>query len=481
MSIALILLPLLAAGWALVRRGAGPGLALLTVIANLLLSVLAAVGVGRQGVQTFEAGLVFVADGLSSVLLVAAAVTETAVVLYAASFWGKDSGSSPPPFFWPLLLLQLGGLNGIFLAGDLLTISVCSEIVGLSAVAMIIVSGGPEARGASIRYLYIRIPASGSQLLGALLLFTAYGSFQIRTLHGMLEPSGLVPMAMALMMFAVLVKSALFPMHFWLPPAHSAAAAPAGAILSAIAIKAPVYMALRFWFHLFETVGTRSLAQFIGILGAAAILWGAAQALRQSRLKLLLAHSTVSQIGYLFLLFPLLTGATSGVYVSLTWTGGIYQAVSHALAKAAMLLAAGVTLRALGTDSLRGMHGTAGRLPVTTMALGLAGITLIGLPPSGGFVAKWLLLKAALESGQWWWIPVLIAGGLLTAGYAFLMLAYAFQPRRDVPGLRRPPRLLELSALVLALTAFLIGLRVEEPMRLLSVGFPLPSLGRLMP
>jgi multicomponent Na+:H+ antiporter subunit D len=182
----------------------------------------------------------------------------------------------------------------------------------------------------------------------------------------------------------------------------------------------------------------------IGLLGALAILWGSLQAIRQHRLKLLVAYSTVSQIGYLFLLVPLAAvpvmgaDATAYAWQRDAWAGGLYHGLSHAFAKASMFMAAGTVMHVMGHDRMDGVLGLAARLPVTVFAFGLAGLTIIGVPPSGGFVAKWLLLRAAVDSGQWWWVPVILVGGILSAAYVFLVLGQALTPASA--SARMPPR-----------------------------------------
>ncbi|HWT09421.1 MAG TPA: proton-conducting transporter membrane subunit, partial [Roseomonas sp.] len=137
---------------------------------------------------------------------------------------------------------------------------------------------------------------------------------------------------------------------------------------------------------------------------------------------LLVAYSTVAQIGYLFLMFPLLAAVPADVAAK-AWTGGVVQAVSHAFAKAAMFLAAGIMAARFGHDRIAGMGGAARAMPVTLLTFGLSGLSLMGVPPSGGFAAKWLLLSAAIGAGQWWWALVILGGGLLTGGYVYRVLA----------------------------------------------------------
>jgi formate hydrogenlyase subunit 3/multisubunit Na+/H+ antiporter MnhD subunit len=146
------------------------------------------------------------------------------------------------------------------------------------------------------------------------------------------------------------------------------------------------------------------------------------------------------------------------------------QAVSHALAKAAMFAAAGTMIVATGRDDIDRLGGVGAHLPLTLFSFGLAGVTLMGLPPSGGFSAKWLLLGAALESGQWWWVAVMVIGGLLTAAYVFKVLRRAFLPVAAGDSVRQVPRALEFSAFALALAAVLLGLFGAPLLELLAIG-----------
>ena len=114
------------------------------------------------------------------------------------------------------------------------------------------------------------------------------------------------------------------------------------------------------------------------------------------------------------------------------------QALSHAFAKAAMFLSAGLIAESLGHDRIAGLGGAARAMPVTFLALGLGGLSLMGLPPSGGFAAKWLLMKASVASGQWLWAIVMAAGGLLAGGYLYRVLAPALSG--ESAQLKKAPR-----------------------------------------
>jgi len=192
-------------------------------------------------------------------------------------------------------------------------------------------------------------------------------------------------------------------------------------------------------------------------------LWGSYRAIRVQRLKMLIAYSTVAQLGYLFLIFPLLSGAGA-------LQAGVMQAFAHGLAKAAMFAAAGVLIKATGQDRVDGLAGAAERLPLTLFAFGLAGVTLMGLPPSAGFLAKWQLIEAALAQGQWLIVAVVLAGGLLAAVYVFRVLRQAFLLAPASRDIWPVPRTLEWTAFALAAMSVLLGLRGLELMQLLRAG-----------
>jgi formate hydrogenlyase subunit 3/multisubunit Na+/H+ antiporter MnhD subunit len=246
------------------------------------------------------------------------------------------------------------------------------------------------------------------------------------------------------------IKGALFPVHFWLSRAHSEAPAPVGALLSGLVVKAPFYVLLRLWLGPFQNA-PQAVGVLFGLLGAAAIVWGSLQALRQERLKLLVAYSTVAQIGYLFLFFPLAQTARALDAVTIFM-------LAHALAKAAMFLAAGNILCCLGHDRIQELDRIARRLPLSLTAFGIAGVCIMGLPPSGNFIAKWLLIEAAFESGAWGWAVVIVAGSLMSAAYVFRVVGHAFTPEPGFEGgapittsMAWVPFLLSLLALSLGL------------------------------
>jgi formate hydrogenlyase subunit 3/multisubunit Na+/H+ antiporter MnhD subunit len=413
-------------------------------------------------------GIALRADALALVMIPAIAVVIVGIGVYARADFGTPAGvreARAPFVFWTLLLAIWGALNLVFVSGDLFTLYVALELLTFAAVPLVSLDGKTETLRSALRYLLYALLGSVFYLLGVVLLYGAYGTLDIALLAERIRPEPAVLAAASLMTAGLLAKTALFPLHLWLPPAHAGAPAAASAILSGLVIKGSWFLVVRLWFDVLPGVVTLPSAQLLAGLGAAAILVGNVVALRQERLKLLVAYSTVAQIGYLFLMFPLAFDAgAAALERGVALAGGMLQAISHATAKAAMFMSAGLIYLALGHDRIAGFAGVGRALPVSVLTFALAGLALMGLPPSGAFAAKKLLLDAAGESGQWWWEVVLDVGGLLTASYVVLVLVCALSPAAEPVRLRASvPRLAEMAALALALCSLGLGLAALGP------------------
>lgn len=465
----LLLLPL---AWATLAFVLGPGrgawLAIAGLAAQFALAVdlarkVAAGGVSAHVVGGWGAplGIDLAADGLSAAMLLLTQGVALPLAIHARAYF--KAGDPAGVWFWPLLGFLLAGLNALFVSADLFNLYVTLELVGLAAVGLVAAGGGTQQVAAALRYLFATLLGSGAYLLGVALLYGAYGTVSSATLLPLVtaEAPRLVWIAAGLMVTGLLLKTALFPFHFWLPPAHGGAPAPVSALLSALVVKASFYLILRLWLGPLQAL-LPSFAWLLALLGAAAIFWGSWQAIRAVKVKRLIAYSTVAQLGYLFLIFPLLPAPGA-------LQAGVMQVFAHGLAKAGMFAAAGVMIKATGQDTVAGLAGAVERLPVTFFAFGLAGMTLMGLPPSSGFLAKWQIIDAALAQGHWVIAVVALAGGLLAAVYVFRVLRQAFLQAPAPDTATAVPRTLEWTAFALAAASVLLGLRGVELMQLVMV------------
>jgi formate hydrogenlyase subunit 3/multisubunit Na+/H+ antiporter MnhD subunit len=339
-------------------------------------------------------------------------------------------------------------------------------------VPLVCLDGRAETLQAALRYLLFALVGSVLYLAGIPLLYGSYGTLDIALLGARVHLDPATVAAASLMTAGLLAKTALFPLHLWLPPAHAGAPAPASTVLSALVVKGSFFIIVRLWFDV--GLASSAGAQLLATLGAAAIFFGNVLALRQARLKLLVAYSTVAQIGYLFLMFPLALGAGSTPADGATaLAGGLMQVISHATAKAAMFMSAGLIYAVLGHDRIADLAGVGRLMPMSIFAFALGGISLVGLPPSGGFLAKWLLLSVSVTTGQWWWAAVMVVGGLFTACYVTLVAMRAMSaPAVPLELEGKPPRGREAIALSLAVGSVLLGLVAFVPVDLIAIGRP---------
>ncbi|MCU7941173.1 MAG: oxidoreductase [Candidatus Thiodiazotropha sp. (ex Cardiolucina cf. quadrata)] len=454
-----VALPLLSALLALLwpRRSTWIG------VAGAGLSLSAVLLVSRQVVEsgpielalggwTPGLGIALRSDGLSLLMLLMSSLVAMAVAVYASVYFSHSERRGE---FWVLWLVLVTALHALFLSGDLFNLYVTLELLGLSAVVLACLGGSRASLQAALRYLVLGLQGSLAFLMGVALIYAGYGTLDMAALGDAIEAGPTAWVALSLMTGGLLIKSALFPLHFWLPPAHANAPAPVSAVLSALVVKAALYLILRLWLELFDGVVTQASAMIIGVLGAVAVLWGSWAALQAERLKLMAAYSTIAQLGYLFLFLPLLAAMPEGEGRDLALGALVLLALTHGFAKSAFFLAAGIIMQRAGHDRIAELGGTARALPVTAFTLALAGVALIGLPPSGSFLAKWQLLSTVFVTGQWLWLPVIAVGTLLAGAYIFRLLGHAFGPGEGVgPSLSVGRE--EIPAVLLALIATLL-------------------------
>ena len=386
-------------------------------------------------------GIRLAADPLAALMLGMTAVVGLGASVYAYGYFGRGEAERAA-WFWPLWLTLWAALAAVFVSADLFNLYVALELATLAGVGLVALAGGPAITSA-LGYLVWALAGSAFFLAGVALIYGAAGTLALDGLAAALAPAPAPRLGAGLILAGLALKGALFPLHIWLPRAHAQAPAPVSAVLSALVVKTSFYLVVRLADGAFAPLAGGAALALLGWLGAAAVVWGSALALVQRRLKLLVAYSTVAQLGYLYLALGLAAPAAA-----------LYLAVSHALAKAAMFLSAGAVMHRVGHDELAALGGIAHRMPIALFAFAIAGVSIVGLPPSGGFIGKWLLLERALGAGHWPAAALVVAGGLAAAAYVFRVIGPCFAPseaRRD------PPAAAEVVAFALALAALALG------------------------
>ena len=252
-------------------------------------------------------------------------------------------------------------------------------------------------------------------------------------------------------------KAGMYPMHGWLPTAHPVAPAPASAVLSALIAKAGVLAIVRILYYVVGVDFVKGTWVQITLLSLSlfTVLMGSLMAYRERNLKKRLAFSTVSQISYI--LTSLFIFSAEGVQ------GALLHTVFHAAVKTCLFLGAGALIYCTGKTAADEYKGMGSKMPVVMWSFALASVTLIGIPPTGGFWSKWAMASAALDSAPGffsWLVPVvLLISALLTAGYLMPVVIDAFFPGEQAPAMKRSESpMMWVPMAVLAAVCVLLGM-----------------------
>ncbi len=368
-----------------------------------------------------------------------------------------ESDSHYDRYLWSLWWMLWAALNALLLSRDLFNLYVTLEMMSLAAVGLVSRSREDPYHVAALRYLMASLLGSLLYLLGVALLYGQFGRLDLVQLAAVIEDGPAARLAALVMTLGLLIKAAMVPLHAWLPAAHSRARAPVSALLSGAVVAAAVMVLWRLWLGPFAELGSL-MRQALAILGALAMVWGGLQALLQNRLKLVIAWSTLSQGGYALLLPAV---ADSEAWQGIGARGALLLLLAHGLAKGALFLAAGRLHHRFGHDRLAGLAGSAHRQPLLWAVIALGGLSLMGLPPSGGFMGKWWLLRAALEADQPLLAAAMLLGTLLTAAWLWRLMSIALIPAgapTHAPAAIQDDRREATPALMLVMLAWLVGL-----------------------
>ncbi|PSO55262.1 MAG: NADH/ubiquinone/plastoquinone (complex I) [Actinobacteria bacterium QS_5_72_10] len=432
MSALPVLVPVTLIVAALVAGMAGPAsqrvaavVARLGAAGGLALSLLGLMRVLDQGPVTHDLGgwpppigIEYVLDPLAAYMT----VVITAIGLLVLAFPTRAGFDAAPPArmpLYPLTLVLLAGLSGVVLAGDLFNLFVFLEIYAISTYALVSL-GGDRATFAAFRYLIFGTLGSTLYLLGVGFLYFETGTLNMADVAQRLAAipeSSAVLAGLALIVIGLSLKMALFPLHVWMPEAHTFAPPSVAALLAAVQVKAAAYALVRILLSVAppELVGdgltaTATLAWF----GAAGIVFGSVMAIAQRDVKRLLAYSTVAQLGFI--------GLGIGLANQQGVTGALLHVANHAVMKSCLFLIAGSLLAHTGLRDIPSLAGLGRRMPLTTFAFCLAAASMVGVPPTAGFFSKLYLLLGSIEAGNWVFVVVIAASSLLTAGYFVVML-----------------------------------------------------------
>jgi multicomponent Na+:H+ antiporter subunit D len=373
-------------------------------------------------------GIEYVVDHLNGFVLVIVSFVSLMVAISSRRVVERELPEKVV-YFYCIFLLQVTGFLGIVVTGDMFNLYVFLEIASLAGYALIAV-GEEGAPFASFNYVIFGTIGACFYLLGVGYLYIKTGSLNMADLKEILPglyQSKVLMVAFAFFLVGVSLKMALFPLHVWLPDAYTYAPSTVSALLAPLMTKVGAYVMIRILFTVFEPRFSIELIPATTILGwmaAGAILFGALLALAQSDVKRMLAYILVGEVGYIAL------------GVGLANRNGLTGAILHILNDSIMMLGLFLIIGAImyrsGNREIPGLRYMHRRMPFTMAVLVIAGLSVIGIPPTCGFFSKWYLVLGAIDANKWVFVAVLLISSLLNVILFFRVIENAYlEPREE--------------------------------------------------
>ncbi|MGE0231488.1 MAG: monovalent cation/H+ antiporter subunit D family protein, partial [Flavobacteriaceae bacterium] len=344
-------------------------------------------------------GIEYRVDLLNVFVLLIVSIVGAVMIPFAARSVAAEIPEHKQSWFYSMYLLCRCGLLGITITGDAFNAFVFLEISSLATYTLIALGSDRRALIASYQYLIVGTIGATFYIIGVGILLTVTGTLNMVDIADRLGDIGQtrpVLAALAFIIVGISLKLALFPLHVWLPNAYAYAPSFATSFLAATATKVAVYLFVRFVFGVFGTgieFGSFAVADVLLVLSIFAMFGASIVAVFENNIKRALAYSSVSQIGYMTLGIAL--GNLTGL------TGGLVHLFNHALIKGGLFMAVGAVAYRTGTMRISELGGIGRRMPLTMGAFTVAGMAIIGVPGTVGFVSKYLLAVASFEKGYW--------------------------------------------------------------------------------
>jgi len=389
----------------------------------------------------------FEIDMLSVFMAGSISVLGLLVSVYSISYMAKESRLTE---FYTLMAFMMAGMMGIVMAGDMFTLFVFWELMGLSSYVLVAFqkrTWGPIEAG--FKYLVMSATAGAFLLLSMSIMYGMTGTLNFAALSASLKGAPVTPWTIFLLSCLIIgfgVKSAIVPLHTWLPDAHPEAPSPISALLSGAVIETGLYAMVRVLFLVFEP-GFFSWP--VAILAIITMSLGNIMALLQTDLKRLLAYSSIAQIGYM------LIGVSTGLSYGLL--GTFLHIFNHSIMKGVAFLAAGNIVHMAGTRDINEMRGVGRMMPITTFAIIVAFLGLGGVPGTSGFISKFILFNASLGAGN----PILAVVGVLNSTLSmayYLRVIMALLDGKAAEGMKVKEAPLMMAGVSLVMSILIIAL-----------------------
>jgi multicomponent Na+:H+ antiporter subunit D len=381
----------------------------------------------RYGVSGWSPpwGIEIVVDPITSLMISLLSGVCFLICIYSFAAIKHELQRIVTGWYYAAYLLCMAGMIGLVISNDIFNMYVFIKVTGISAVALVASKGTRQATEAALKYLLLATIGSGFILFGIGFIYMITGNLNITFIAQELDPvKGNYPFliwtAISFLTVGFGVKSAFFPLHLWLPDAHSSAPSPSSAVLSALVVKVYIIAFMKILFIAFglEIFHETFIRHLILVLAVIAMMAGSFFAFVQIELKRRLAYSTVAQVGYIYL----------GIGLGTPWglAAGLLHILVHAFMKTCLFLCAGAIYYQTGKKKVNEFTGMGYKMPITMGAFTIAAFSMVGIPLFGGFISKYGLALGSLEANMPVLILVIIISGLLNATYYFPIIGQAY-------------------------------------------------------
>jgi multicomponent Na+:H+ antiporter subunit D len=406
-------------------------------------------------------GIEFRIDGLNAAILLLLSTTSLLALLFALPSVADEIDKRKQSLFYAAFLLCFSGLSGVAITGDAFNLFVFLEISSIGTYAIIAMGHKTDRRALTASFNYLVMGTIGATffVIGIGFLYMATGTLNMADIAQSIAArpgDRVIEVGFAFILVGIGLKTALFPLHLWLPNAYAFAPNFVTTFLAATATKVAFYVIIRFSFDVFAIDSgfvQNALTYVVTPLAISGMLIASLQALFQADARRLLAYSSVAQVGYMLLGLGMATAA--GV------AAGSLHLLNHALMKGALFMALGAFAYCYGVRRIDDLKGLGQAMPFTSAAFTIGALSLIGVPFTAGFVSKFYLIQAALDNGWWWAVVAILAASVLAVFYCYRMLVTIWVNPAPTEGLhgavRKVPLLITVPLWVLALANLYFG------------------------
>jgi proton-translocating NADH-quinone oxidoreductase chain N len=411
----------------------------------------------------------FMIDAISVYMAVIISAVSAVVFLYAI-FYVKLS-EKPSEKYYAIMLMLTAALIGTVFSGDLLTLFIFWEAAAAGSSFLMIFRKKPASLNAALKYLVMIIIASAFIVFGLSLVYGLTGSLNFWTVKEALmtlADKRLLVLAFIFIVTGYAIESAIVPFHFWLPDAYAAAPASSSSFLSALIDQGSYYVLIRVLIFILTPTQVLDWRFMLAVMAALTMIVGNLFALIQDDVKRLIGNICVADVGYNLV-------AITSVSV-LGIEGNLYFFLIGGITTALAFMCVGV-INHYGFKSLEDFSGIGRKMPLVSLALLMAALSFAGVPPLGGFTAKFLVFTAAIQANMAWLAVIGVLVSVLQTAYLFRLINYMYGKKPKDEKRIQEPKLLLIPVFILVVAIIVLGLYPEIVLRLIAPAanqLPLP-------